>query len=572
MSPRRKGTISSRRRNSLIGGAAALATAATVAVIAIVGTGGDEELIPPGAGWGNVGTVRVDLLATRDMGALPDRTTFCSGAEHCWVFQQASGDAPDTGSPGGWPLTPGNSPRVDVSTGLSVTDGATVELTSEKGVHSAAADNSYFRETSVRVDATDVLSITYVAQYGSAPTLARYIWYHIHTKGTRIYTTGAGVGNAIGTGTGGANTMFWTDPTDGAWHCTTVVFDARTSNAGKVFRDGAALSPSNTDYSGTVNFRPDAATNVFIGSNGANHWPGGFARLRVDESALTLAEHSAICGGYSQEPAGGSGDNRPAQSDNTWTQTGGAACYPVSATEAICQGGGEPKYTVDATGLGWVVEPDAVNRILYSTAPDCTNWTCATSTIAAAIAPDGSKTAGAITHSGGTVDAAGTGYTGSATVYPRVWANCSSGTLTIAHQGGVGSWTVDCTTVGGVWALLTPTHAAVTVGAAWTATAGGAVTMRFSGADASVWAPTVTEEPGTGLAVIPTGASAVSTGDIAWVIDNTSGNYYKAGDTVTQLITEISGTCWVVSGTDLLLTGSPGSECAGVWYGLEVGR
>jgi len=251
-----------------------------------------------------------------------------------------------------------------------------------------------------------------------------------------------------------------------------------------------------------------------IGGSGSNIPTPAHETVRIDLLASRDLDTTTPCG----LPAGGTGDTKPRVSDQTWTRTGGSSCYPISATAAQCFDATEIPYTVDATGLGWVVEPDSVNRILYSglgAAPNCTNWTCVTSTIDATTDPTGGSYAAAITHGGGTVDAAGTGYANSAAVYPRVWVKCSSGTLTIAHQGGTGSGTVDCTALGGVWSLVTPTNVA-----SWTSTGAGVVTMRFSGADASVWAPTVTEEPGTGLSVIPTGAAAVSTGDPEWAISN----------------------------------------------------
>ena len=96
--------------------------------------------------------------------------------------------------------------------------------------------------------------------------------------------------------------------------------------------------------------------------------------------------------------------------------------------------------------------------------------------------------------------------------------------------------------------------------------------MRFSGTDASIWLPTVTETAGSQTMVIPTMASGSSSGTVAWAIDNSSGDYYKANDTVTQTITQHSGTCWEVDGTVLRLSGPTGSPCTGVWYGLEIMR
>lgn len=300
--------------------------------------------------------------------------------------------------------------------------------------------------------------------------------------------------------------------------------------------------------------------------------------IRIDLLASRDLDTSTPC----DLPAGGAGDNKPPVTDQSWTRTGGTSCYPISATAAKCFDATEIPYTVDATGLGWVVEPDSTNRIVYSTAVSCTNWTCrgtATATAGQA-SPDGGSTASllSIGVTGNDVtQTTATAYGASAPVNVRVWAKCSSGTVTLYNvSGSPGEWTIACATIGGAWALLTSSHAAVTVVAPWAATAGGTVLPRYKAASGTVsmyvWATTIVEESGAGLSVIPTGAAAVSTGDAAWAIDNTSGLYYKAGDTVTQTMSQISGTCWVVSGTDLLLTGAAGSECSGVWYGLQVTR
>ena len=65
----------------------------------------------------------------------------------------------------------------------------------------------------------------------------------------------------------------------------------------------------------------------------------------------------------------------------------------------------------------------------------------------------------------------------------------------------------------------------------------------------------------------------MSTGDIAWRIDNDPDRYWRSGDTSTLAITEISGTCWdTTDATQLYLSGRPGNECAGIIYGLTVQR
>jgi hypothetical protein len=180
--------------------------------------------------------------------------------------------------------------------------------------------------------------------------------------------------------------------------------------------------------------------------------------------------------------------------------------------------------------------------------------------VTAAESPSGLLDAASLVLGGGTMDVSGTGYASGVAVYPRLWAKCTTGTLTIAHQGGTGSWTINCATIAGAWTEIYSGHAAVTVGAAWQSTAGGAVTMRFSGADASVWAPTVTEV--AGLSVIPTGDTAAGPTAGRFEISNINGAYWQYGDTIESTVTETSGTC-VDLGPSVAITGQLGDECLG---------
>lgn len=439
---------------------------------------------------------------------------------------------------------------------------------------------------------------------------------------------------------------------------------------------------------------------------------------RLDLQATRDMDTSTPCG----LPAGGAGDNKPLVTDQTWTRTGGSSCYPISATAAQCFTAAEVPYRVDGTGPMWMTEPDAVNRVPYSTAINCTNWTCAGTASATPLqtAPDGSATAtiATVELSANNINHIGlAGGTADALLTMRLWVKCSSGTLRISNPWDTtrGRWYVACSTVAGAWALLTSTHAAVTPSSAWrnTAAARAGIVIDGNGTPATfyIWAPTLTEEPGSGYAVIPTGAAAVSTGDPVWAISNglrntgaqlvvdgdmeavgvaawlswnagtvtkepgspggsgsqvlrvayngsvnpgaqhaallvgrryraqgwgrgdgtytprlyigggvtawlgtastdwqwfdvtfvttlaaiylhsnaaaagwaefdditvyeqeSYGKYYHAGDTVTQLIQGQVGTCWVVSGTDLLLSGAAGSECVGGWRSLQVTR
>jgi hypothetical protein len=415
--------------------------------------------------------------------------------------------------------------------------------------------------------ATDVVSLTAVI-WDDGGSGDRQIAYHEQGAGQGYYVLGlktakyyAAVVN------GGTHSVSVGTVDEFAWVCVTYVVRGGLADGLDIFVNGTDLSAV-LDTTGAPDFQPKGILNLPRPTTLGVY---GLARARIDDDALSLADHRTLCGDLFQAPAGGPDDNKPLAADDSWTQTGGARCYPIGTTAAICPPGGLIPYTVDATGLGWVVEESRTNRILYSGSNqlDCTNWTCSTATIAASVSPEGSLGAANITMSGGYVEQTATGYTASTALYGGIWAKCSSGTLSIRHLGNNGDWDVACSTVGGSWALIRPGHAALTINTAFQSDSSGNLTLRISGADAEIWVPTWTEEPGSGLSVIPTKASSVSTGDPVWAIDNTAGDYHHTGDTVTQSLSTIDGACWAVSGTDLLLSGS--STCSGVWYDLEVG-
>ena len=58
---------------------------------------------------------------------------------------------------------------------------------------------------------------------------------------------------------------------------------------------------------------------------------------------------------------------------------------------------------------------------------------------------------------------------------------------------------------------------------------------------------------------------------MAFSAANAAGAYWATGDTVTTVIDEIAGTCWV-TGATLYFGGSAGSECNGVIHSVEVKR
>jgi len=112
-----------------MGGLATLAT-----LIAIWQTGAQEDLLPPGSHGTSYAPSVVSLWldADRDLGALPARSGWCAGSDHCWVFQQSSGDATDYGDVGGWHLSPYGSPRAGVLASVPTRDATGwVDYTSE---------------------------------------------------------------------------------------------------------------------------------------------------------------------------------------------------------------------------------------------------------------------------------------------------------------------------------------------------------------------------------------------------------------------------------------------------------
>lgn len=278
------------------------------------------------------------------------------------------------------------------------------------------------------------------------------------------------------------------------------------------------------------------------------------------------------------KPGGGTGDNAPSAADQTYTRSGDEICYPTAATAAACFAANELPYTVDATGTAWVVEPPATSMVVYTdNTMNCTNWSCVSATATTGQTdPAGGSSASLLSIGlAGRVDHVAN-FTDGATLYPRFWVKCSTGTLRLRNSSlGNGNWDVDCSAVAGSWTLIKSGHAALTEYVAWSGRVGASDSVRFYGltaVDAHVWLPTITEVEGTGDAVIRAGATNGTIGTNLWSIDNSGGNYYQVGDTVTETITEMAGDCFQISGNDLLLTGAVGSECAGKWYALQIGE
>jgi hypothetical protein len=521
-----------------VAGAVAVLTATVIGVGTAVIVGGSDDTVPTPLGGDDV---LVYLLSSRDLGALPSRDSWCTladSADHCYLMQESSGTMADTGDATAWDLGPQGSPRQGVA-GYMPTFDATGDMAwDEKGVW---VDGGHYFTAPAENCTGDKFAITVVYRYlfdGDSDAL-----FYEHTGGATLHYTKMVIpaatdkmGLGMHDGTSSA-TVYADTAEDGAVHCRTVSVDTTVTDGVAWYLDGAADGSGDASALGSVT---TTGQDVYLGhsATGSNII---LYRLRLNcGSTLSLSQHQALCGSLYQGPSDAySEDTELADADVTYTHSGGTRCYQTAEHAATCISGGVLGWAWDSTldasgyGRGWPQEPGRVNRIVYSASIDCSDWTCdATPTVTTAqVAPDGSATATEITTTdASSITQTATGYSGGASLYLRLWALCSSGTMTISNTGvGAGSWTVDCATVGGSWALLTSTHSAVSVGAAWTADATGdaelAITSDATGVTASVWLPTLTET--AGLSVIPTAAAAVDTGTPTWTVDNSSGDYYS---------------------------------------------
>jgi hypothetical protein len=574
-----------RRRNAAIGATAAIGLAAAI-VSGIFAVGGSEDTIAPTFGGAGSGLVTLDLQAQRDFGALAPRGTaagqWCgpvnglSAPAHCWPLQQSSGDATDYGTPGGWHLSPAGSPRAGVATGLPV-HAAPLDWTSE--VATWFDDAGALQKAGVTTGATNIVSVTMLWQTQPDTSFHRVISLGGSgaAAGWSVTTLGSGVLRAVVSNGSSTKVLDSTSTyNDRAWSCVTVVMDGRTASAGRVYRNGADDTSGTRDLSG-IDW--STTTTISLGSQATIWNSGALARTRIENVAVSLAQHRALCGSWGLPV---SSSHRVA-GDMAWTQSGGTRCYPSSATTATCYPGGAPAARWTATGWEWAADAQSsTNRLLYSTAMDCVNWGCVgvASGTPGQVAPDGSATASTIVVAGGAnhfeQDIA-SGYTPDASpLHLSFWAKCSTGVFHPhgSNDGTRGDWDVSCSCIGGVWRHLDSKDSCVTVNVPFNAGPSGEAGLHFDGTlfplSADIWAPTLTEELTTG-AVIPTGAAAVSTGTIAWSIDNTSERYWDADSTVTQSVSTVDGTC-IVPGATFWLGGATASECVGGVGSVQVRR
>lgn len=563
-------TISRKRRNAYAGAGAAVILAIGAAVATYVGGPGDSVGTSPVVAPPPVAEITLELTAPRDVGRLCSATEWCSlvrTPEHCGGLNEASGDATDLGTPGGWLFAAVGSPRQGVIVSVPVRSATGwADTTSELGVffdHDGSVTNGLQLASAdnLTADSTQLVSVT-LAFLIREETLGPMI-FSFGDSGERYQMQRLGNGKLRWTANGTSATKTVTEVVatsgDGVWNCHTVVFDARTASAAKMYLNGVDITPAGNDMSGIGSLRKVGGP-VSIGTGVApstiNTLNGGVLRYRIDEVAITQVQHQSFCGSFRDFKLGAE-TTKVLAADHTYSQTGGTRCTAQSPAVALCHAGGEPAHVMrPGMGLAWVEEPDRTNRILDSFDLSTGNWGGDATTLAVP-APDGSLTAyDTFVDDASSISSAPTGYTASADVFPRLWVKCAAGTLLMGTDGaGAGSWDIDCATVGGVWAELYDGHAAVTENTQFAADSSGDATIIFTadatGVSFAAWLPTLTEV--RGLSVIRTEGAAVSTGTITHLIDNDPPVFYAgAAGKITIRAEYISGACVdVTSGTQV---------------------
>lgn len=528
------------RKNRYIG--------AGVAAITIIGSGvavylGTQQDATPGSSGGV--KILLELHAPRDVGRLPARSGWCTAvrsAEHCWLLQESSGDAIDTGSASPlWDLTPTGSPRQGVVVSLPVADATGfVDTTTERGVWFDGADirDNALRASSLQNlpnDATNLVSVTAVYTAEVTSDFERIFGAGLTVGHFEIFLNTAGKVVAFAQGPGGFDQVSSVSSTwqGAAAHCVTVVFDGRTANAGEIFVDGTDDTPASPDFASAGSLQSTgfvAMGNYHITPSALRTLTGAVLRARVDYGvALTLAQHQTLCGSLWDFELSAE-TTKVVAADLTYTQTGGSRCLAQSATTALCVPGGEPAHGWrSGLGLAWMLEPDRTNRILDSFDLSTGNWAGDATTLAVA-APDGSLTAWDVfVDDASSISAVPTGYTASTDLDLGLWLRCSAGNLSFTTDGAAaGEWDVDCSTIAGAWTYIWDNHVSVTETTQFASASTGDATVIVSsdatGVAVQMWMPTLTEVPG--LSVIRTEGAALATGTITWTVDNSPAVYY----------------------------------------------
>lgn len=577
--------MTNRRRQTIWGAAASVVIAGTIALVTILG--GPPSIIPHRQDSASARTL-LWLYAPRDMGRLPDRTSWCSGADHCWLAQETAGATTLADSAGSWTLDATGTPRAGVPTGLPVEDATgwadlTTELSTHTDGQSASGTGSWARASQTQ-GATNLVSVSAVISPVYRQATPRVLYSHRATADSTGWEVGlatngtlyATVENSAGTTKTVKTAGVWDD---GAWHAVTWILDGRTASAARIYVDGSDVTAATTDLATTGSWATTGPVTVGADAAGANVWPGGIARLRVRVGALD--DPYVLAGslwGFDPQVEG-----KPSADDITWVQTGATRCYRTGAATAFCGRGGRPTYAIDASvsagrGITWPLEPTRWQRVNFGQAICGFLSGTSTKTCNAAVAPDGSKTATTITGLQNEYYRAyqvAYGYTANAPVYPTGWVRCSTGKLRIfnAAGAGLGDWLFDCATgSGGNWArVYSGMGAALTETSAWAVKSDGAFTPDFGayypGGTPSVdlWAWMFPEAPGDSVILIRADGryAPVATGAIVWAINNDPPAYY-CGSSGTMTLTGdwLAGGCVDVrtDATDLGRQGIDGAH------------
>jgi hypothetical protein len=402
-------------------------------------------------------------------------------------------------------------------------------------------DSGGFQNTNVDQPAANILSVTVSGIYtfpGASGEIlfenwkpaAGYVGVLLWLDGNslQLWTRGdAGDDHADVVATGWFSTAPW---------CVTAVWDTSIANGARVYINGTQRTMADDDQSGAGDLSSTGGIMTVMNTRSeTRYWHGGISRLRVDYGyKATLADHRTLCGNYGLPPGGGS--TLVTESDVTYTtsSTQPKRCYQISATDAACAPARAPgwmrasPYAVADTA--YTDEPSCVQRVLWAAQADCVRWTCVGATTAESQAPNETITAYSVTATAGQyIEGSVLATAAPQAVDLRLWGKCSTGTVSITNPaaGGAGNWSVDCSTLAGSWALLTPGHPAVTETVAFASGTGGAISLRIGEASIDVWMPTITTETGCYSTVFSAGA-AIDTGTRELLVDNTGGQYVRA--------------------------------------------
>lgn len=503
-----------RNKYGLIGGAIVAGLVGTYVLL----TGGPETLVP------TVETPETLMLLNPsiDMGVLPSRDKWCSlarDAEHCWLLQEAAGDAIDTGSVGGWDLSSQDSPRRAVPLNVPVSDGAGGVTWDEVGIGTSEAGGGRMRISNVNMCDERIKSATVIVtrRRGAVGTIG-FLWF-FGTNTLQIYPTGDERDTVfLVQSPGSSESVVYVVNETLAPMCITMAVD--TSDKMIVHINNSTV----VDHDIPQPFAAwDTTENVGLNFLHRTNPVGTLYRARIDcGHQITLAEHQEICGSLGQPPSNNiRRRQRIRAGDTSFSHTGGERCFQQGAHSASCVPADYVPWAWSAThGHGWPDEPERTNRVLYSYDIDCTTWDCTDPppTITKyRVAPDGTRSA-TLVETDDDVKAIFTpaaGYTKDTTLHLSLWMKCAAGTVVI--EGTAGKWEVDCAVVDDEWEYLTADHGAVTVDSAFGSDGAGNITLTLrsdeaGGGEFLVWMPTLTQV--AGLSTIPTAAAAVEVGGV----------------------------------------------------------